>query len=210
MKRLGYVSLGVLFLLGSCSSDAKKSATTTSPDKSASVTTADGSADSPTDDTASGGADTTAGATDTEAAATDGGDGGPTASGISCATVTPEDVAAAFGGISTAGVLNEGGDGCDFSISGTTKTGDAGFATFLSITLGGEYISYDEELKVFPDVVKVDGLGDGAWFYSAASQLHIDLGGGKEVVISGNFPGDEAAIQAEVIEFGKTVVSKLS
>jgi hypothetical protein len=38
--------------------------------------------------------------------------------------------------------------------------------------------------------------------------LHINLSG-QELVISGRFPGDEAAVKAEVVAFGHTVVGKL-
>lgn len=206
MTRLGLASIGLLLVLGACSSDSKKSTTTTSADDSAAVTTADIAGGTPTEATAAGGA------TATTSPATDGSNDGGGATGTTgdlCAAVTADDVAAAFGGTATAGVLNESKDGCDYDISGTTKTGEAGI-TFVSITLGGGYISYDDEKKVFPDVVKVDGVGDAAWYYNAAAQLHIDIGGGKEIVISGSLPGDDdAAIQAEVIEFGKVVAAKV-
>lgn len=207
MNRIGVVSIGVLLVLGACSSDAKKSTTTAPAIDTVAVTTANSATETPTAVTAAGDATATSPAATTGTNSSVG--GATSATGDPCAAVTAEDVATAFGGTATAGVLNESKDGCDYDISGTTKTGEAGI-TFVSITLGGSYISYDDEKKVFPDVIKVDGVGDAAWYFKAASQLHIDIGAGKEIVISGSLPGDDdAAIQAEVIEFGKIVVAKV-
>jgi hypothetical protein len=55
---------------------------------------------------------------------------------------------------------------------------------------------------------EITGLGTEAWYYAQGSQLHIDLGG-QALVISGVFPGDDAAVKAEVVAFGQTVLSKL-
>ena len=67
---------------------------------------------------------------------------------------------------------------------------------------------YEKAKVVFPDLVKVDGVGSEAYYLSFGSQLHVSIGG-QELVISGLFPGDDAAVQAEVIAFGKTLVGKL-
>ena len=204
MNRLGVLSVGVALILGACSSDAKKATPPTANDTVAATGASDPSGTAAAI-TAGGAAETTVPAT----ADVSGAGGGATgASGDPCVAVTAADVEAAFGGTATDGVLNDNKDGCDYDITGTTKTGEAGI-TFVSITVGGGYISYDEEKKGIPDVVKVDGVGNAAWYFAAASQLHIDVGGGKEIVISGNLPGDKAAIQAEVIEFGKVVVAKV-
>lgn len=125
-----------------------------------------------------------------------------------CAIVTTDDVAAAFGGSVAPGVVNPDNDGCDYEITGQTNTGDSGILTQVSIKLAGDYISFDNEKVVFPEIEKIDGLGSEAWYYSFGSQLHINLGG-QELVISGLFPGDDSAVQAEVIAFGHTVVGKL-
>jgi hypothetical protein len=122
--------------------------------------------------------------------------------------VTTDDVSAAFGGTVAPGVLNPDNGGCDYEITGKTKTGDSGILTQVSIELTSDYQSIDRVKVVFPDVEKVDGLGKEAWYYGVGSQLHVDLGG-QELVISGLFPGDKAAVKAEVIAFGHTVVEKL-
>ena len=205
MNRLGVLSVGVALILGACSSDTKKATSSTAADDTVAVTSALDPAGTASVATAGGAAETTVPAT---ADANGAGGGSTGASGDPCVAVTAADVEAAFGGTATDGVLNDNKDGCDYDITGTTKTGVAGI-TFVSITVGGGYISYDEEKKGIPDVVKVDGVGNAAWYFAAASQLHIDVGGGKEIVISGNLPGDKAAIQAEVIEFGKVVVAKV-
>jgi hypothetical protein len=67
-----------------------------------------------------------------------------------CAIVTTDDVEAAFGGAVAPGVLDPGTSGlsalpgCEYAITGQTKTGDSGTLTQASIGLTGEYISYDE------------------------------------------------------------------
>jgi hypothetical protein len=135
--------------------------------------------------------------------------GGAPPSGIDpCSIVTTDDVAAAFGGDVAAGVINPDNGGCDYEITGQTKTGDSGVLTQVSIEFGGDYEGYDHTKVVFPDIEKIDGLGDEAWYYSLASQLHINLGG-KALVISGLFPGDDALVKDEVVAFGHTVVDKL-
>ncbi len=125
-----------------------------------------------------------------------------------CAIVTTDDVAAAFGGTVAAGVLNPDNGGCDYEITGQTNTGPSGILTQVSIELKADYISLDKEKIVFPDIEKIDGVGKEAWYYQAAHQLHIDLGG-RELLISGLFPGDETAVKAEVVAFAKTVIGKL-
>jgi hypothetical protein len=122
--------------------------------------------------------------------------------------VTTDDVAAAFGGSVAAGAINPDNGGCDYEITGQTNTGPSGILTQVSIEFTGDYGSYEKSKVVFPDIVKIDGLGSEAWYYSFGSQLHINLSG-QELVISGRFPGDEAAVKAEVIAFGHTVVGKL-
>ena len=79
-------------------------------------------------------------------------------------------MAAAFGGTVAAGVPNPDNGGCDYEITGTTKTGDSGILTQVSINLNGQYESYDREKVIFPDVEKVDGLGSEAWYYAVGSQ----------------------------------------
>jgi hypothetical protein len=125
-----------------------------------------------------------------------------------CAIVTIDDVAAAFGGTVAAGVLNPDNGGCDYEITGQTNTGPSGILTQVSIELKSDYISIDKEKVVFPEIEKVDGVGSEAWYYALAHQLHINLGG-RELLISGLFPGDESAVKAEVIAFAKTVIGKL-
>jgi Protein of unknown function (DUF3558) len=125
-----------------------------------------------------------------------------------CKIVSTDEIAAAFGGTVAAGVVNADNGGCDFEITGQTNTGDSGILTQVSIELTDSYEPYAKTKVVVPDIIKIDDLGREAWYYSLANQLHIDLGG-RELLISGLFPGDKAAIQAEVIAFGHTVVGKL-
>jgi hypothetical protein len=122
--------------------------------------------------------------------------------------VTTDDVAAAFGGTVAPGVINPDNGGCDYEITGTTKTGDSGILTQVSIEFSGDYGSYDQTKVVFPDIEKIDGLGQEAWYESVGSQLHINIGG-QDLVISGVFPGDATAVKAEVIAFAQTVTAKL-
>ena len=123
--------------------------------------------------------------------------------------MTIDDVAAAFGGSVAAGVINPDNGGCDYEITGQTNTGPSGVLTQVSIEFtGAEFGSYERAKVVFPDVVKVDGVSSEAYYLSFGSQLHVNIGG-QELVISGLFPGDDTAVQAEVIAFGKTVVGKL-
>ncbi len=136
------------------------------------------------------------------------GEAAPSGTVDPCAIVTTDDVAAAFGGTVAAGVLNPDNGGCDYVITGQTKTGDSGILTQASIELKSDYISFDKEKVVFPDIEKIDGVGNEAWYYALAHQLHINLGG-QELLISGLFPGDEAAVKAEVVAFAKTVIGKL-
>ena len=126
-----------------------------------------------------------------------------------CAIVTTDDVAAAFGGSVVAGVTNPDNGGCDYEITGETNTGPSGILTQVSIEFtGADFNPYEKAKVVFPDLVKVDGVGSEAYYLSFGSQLHVNIGG-QELVISGLFPGDDAAVQAEVIAFGKTLVGKL-
>jgi hypothetical protein len=122
--------------------------------------------------------------------------------------VTPDDVKATFGGTVSDGVVNPDNGGCDYVITGTTKTGPSGVLAQVSISVGGDYETYDHTKVVFPDIEKVSDLGTEAWYYSFGSQLHIDLGSGA-LLISGMLPGDKDAIKAEIIEFGHTVTAKM-
>jgi len=117
-------------------------------------------------------------------------------------------VAAAFGGTVAPGVVNPDNGGCDYVITGQTKTGDSGILTQVSIKFSSGYETYDHTKVVFPDIEKIEGLGKEAWYEAVGSQLHINLGG-QELVISGMFPGDKAAVKAEVIAFAHTVTGKL-
>lgn len=185
-----------LCALGACSSSgSSKAVSTTAP-----ATTGGGDS---TTSLADAGASTTTGA----------GAAGTTAAPSSatkdpCGIVTPADVAAVFGGTVATGVVNPDNGGCDYEITGKTNTGDSGILTQVSIGLTGEYQNYDHEKVVFPDIEKVDGLGTEAWYFATGSQLHINLGS-SELLISGVFPGDKAAVKAEVIAFAKTVTGKL-
>jgi hypothetical protein len=132
----------------------------------------------------------------------------PSGSVAPCAIVTTDDVAAAFGGTVAAGVVNTDNGGCDYEITGQTKTGPSGILTQVSIELKDGYQTYATEKVVFPDIEKVDGLGIEAWYFTTASQLHINLGG-RELLISGLFPGDKALVKTEVVAFAHTVTSKL-
>jgi hypothetical protein len=125
-----------------------------------------------------------------------------------CAVVTTGDVAAAFGGTVASGVVNPDNGGCDYVITGQTKTGDSGILTQVSIEFSSGYETYDHTKVIFPDIVKIDGLGQEAWYEAVGSQLHINLGS-QELVVSGAFPGDKAAVKAEVIAFAHTVTGKL-
>jgi hypothetical protein len=125
-----------------------------------------------------------------------------------CSIVTTDDVKAAFGGTVAAGTINADNGGCDYVITGTTKTGPSGVLAQVSIGLGGEYQTYDHSKVVFPDIEKVSGLGTEAWYYSFGNQLHINLGT-SELQISGMLPGDKTAIKDEVVAFGHVVTAKL-
>ncbi len=185
--------------LSACSSSGSSKATSTT---TASTAAGDSTSSSPADtaDTAGTPTSTSADAGTTPVVAP--GNVDP------CSIVTTADVAAVFGGTVAEGVINPDNGGCDYEITGMTNTGDSGVLTQVSISLDGEYETYDNEKVVFPDIEKIDGLGSGAWYYSFGSQLHIDLGN-QELLISGIFPGDDAAVKAEVIAFATTVIGKL-
>jgi hypothetical protein len=198
------VILGLCVALGACSSSDGSSGSAASDTSAVSTSPA---ATSPVADTA--GTETTVASAPDATTAPDGttpaippGDVDP------CAIVTTDDVAAAFGGTVAAGVVNPDNGGCDYEITGTTNTGDSGVLTQVSIEFTGDYQSFEHAKVVFPDIEKVDGLGNEAWYYSFGSQLHVNLGG-QEMVISGLLPGDDAAVKAEVIAFGRTVTGKL-
>jgi hypothetical protein len=126
-----------------------------------------------------------------------------------CSIVTTDDVVAAFGGTVAAGVANSDNGGCDYDISGTTKTGPVGIFAQISIGYGrSDYISATEEKQVFPELVEVPGVGDAAWCLAFGHQLHVSFKG-TELLISGSLPGDATAIQAEIVGFAKVVTSKL-
>lgn len=122
--------------------------------------------------------------------------------------MTTDDVAATFGGTVAPGVVNPDNGGCDYVITGMTNTGDSGILTQVSIQFTSDYQSFDDEKIIFPDIEKIDGLGSEAWYFGMGSQLHINLGG-QELVISGMFPGDDEAVQTEVVAFAGTVTGKL-
>lgn len=183
------VILGLCTALGACSSGAGSKASSTAAPSAAS---------------------TGLPATSSVAAATPGTTAAVATSGAvkPCGIVTIDDVAAAFGGTVAAGVVNPDNGGCDYEITGKTNTGESGILTQVSIEFTGDYESFDHAKVVFPDIEKVDGLGSEAWYYSFGSQLHINLRG-QELVISGKFPGDGAAVKAEIVAFGHTVTAKL-
>jgi hypothetical protein len=116
--------------------------------------------------------------------------------------------AAASGAVDPCAVVTTGNGGCDYVITGQTKTGDSGILTQVSIEFSSGYETYDHTKVIFPDIVKIDGLGQEAWYEAVGSQLHINLGS-QELVVSGAFPGDKAAVKAEVIAFAHTVTGKL-
>ena len=200
------VILGLCAALGACSSSGSKSVSTSAP----STTAAGAAATSPVAASNAGTATPTVAPTATNAAAAPGTTAAAAPSGTvdPCAIVTIDDVAAAFGGTVAAGVVNPDNGGCDYEITGQTNTGPSGVLTQVSIELKSDYISIDKEKVVFPEIEKVDGVGSEAWYYALAHQLHINVGG-RELLISGLFPGDESAVKAEVIAFAKTVIGKL-
>ncbi|MGZ4678550.1 MAG: hypothetical protein ACXWBO_15040 [Ilumatobacteraceae bacterium] len=200
------IILGLCAALGACSSSGSKTVSTSAP----STTATGAAATSPVAVTNTAAATPTVTPTATNAAAAPGTTAAATPSGTidPCAIVTTDDVAAAFGGTVAAGVLNPDNGGCDYEITGQTNTGPSGILTQVSIELKSDYISIDKEKVVFPEIEKVDGVGSEAWYYASAHQLHINLGG-RELLISGLFPGDEAAVKAEVVAFAKTVIAKL-
>lgn len=204
MKRLGCVSIGVLLILGACSSDSKKSSSTTAAGSAASATTtAPTTAGTTAAPTAASTARTTAGSAAETAAATEAGD--------SCAIVSPDDVATAFGGTVAAGVANPDTGGCDFDVSGTTKTGDVEIFAQVTVEYGqADYIDAEEEKKVAPEVVAVPDLGDAAWYLdiSLSHQLHISVNG-TELLVYATLPGDPAAIKAELIDFATAIIANL-
>ena len=202
--------VGLCAVLGACSSSSdSKTVSTAAPSAASTPTSAGVSATTlapVVDSVASAPTATNAAAapTTTAAAAV-----APSGKVDPCGIVTTADVAAAFGGSVAAGVINPDNGGCDYEITGQTNTGPSGVLTQVSIEFtGADFGSYEKMKVVFPDVVKVDGVGSEAYYLSFGSQLHINVGG-QELVISGLFPGDDTAVQAEVVAFGKTVVGKL-
>jgi hypothetical protein len=196
--------IGLCAALGACSSsDGSKTISTSAP--SAASTQAPASSPVAVADTTA----TTPTATDAAATPATTTAVVPSGNVDPCSIVTTDDVAAAFGGSVAAGVINPDNGGCDYEITGQTNTGPSGVLTQVSIEFtGADFGSYEKTKVVFPDVVKVDGVGSEAYYLSFGSQLHVNVGG-QELVISGLFPGDDTAVQAEVIAFGKTVVGKL-
>jgi hypothetical protein len=206
LARTGTVALLALTasVAAGCSSDAAKSTATVAASPAGatipSATTPVGTAPVGTNPVVTTAADSTpVAATDAVA---------PSGAVDPCKIVTTDDVAAAFGGTVAAGVINPDNEGCDYEITGQTNTGDSGILTQVSIEFGGDFSPYERTKVVFPDAVKIDGLGHDATYLEFGNQLHIDVGG-QDVVISGLFPGDKAAVQAEVVAFGKVVLSKM-
>jgi len=199
--------ISVLVVLGACSSDSKKSTTTTAG-LPAATTVATAAGDSTATTEAGAAASTVASqpAESTPASEVDG-----SASGDACAIAGPDDVAAAFGGTVAPGAANPDDGGCDFDITGTTKTGDVDVFAQVSIQYGQtDYIGVAEEKAVVPEVTEVPGVGDEAWYLeiSLTHQLHISVNG-TELLIYAVLPGDAATIKAELIDFATMVVANL-
>ncbi len=192
MSRLRVAGVGLLLVgvLGACSSDSKSSSTT-----------------SGTPAVAESGGASAAATTQPASPNTDAGSNGTPKD--ACSIVTTDDVAAAFGGTVAPGVANPDNGGCDYEISGTTNTGAVGVFAQISIAYGqSDYTAAAEEKVVFPDVVEVKGVGEAAWYMAFGHQLHASLNG-TELQISGILPGDDAAIQAEIVAFAAVVADKL-
>jgi len=209
MKRLGCVSIGVLLILGACSSDSKKSTSTTAASSAPAATTTGATTAATTGATTAGStAETTAPSQPAETKPVSDAGGPP---GDSCAIVSPDDVTTAFGGTVAAGVANPDTGGCDFDISGTTKTGDVDVFAQVTVEYGqADYIDAAEEKKVAPDVVEVPDVGDAAWYLdiSLSHQLHISVNG-TELLVYATLPGDPAAIKAELIDFATGIIANL-
>ncbi len=192
MSRLRVACVGLLLVgvLGACSSDSNSASTAASapfvPGTGVAPSAATTLPDSPSTDA-----------------------GSNVAPKDACSIVTTDDIAAAFGGTVVAGVINPDNGGCDYEISGTTNTGAARAFAQISLDYGqSDYTPAAEEKVVFPDVVEVPGVGDAAWYLAFGHQLHVSLKG-TELQISAILPGDDAAIQAEIVGFAGVVVSKL-
>jgi hypothetical protein len=132
----------------------------------------------------------------------------PRTTSLACSIVTTADVAAAFGGTVADGVVNGDDGSCNYEITGRTKTGDSGSLATASLSLGADYTSYAEAQAVFADIEQIDGVSQQAWYYPAAHELHVDVGG-SELLVAATIPGDEAAIKAEIIAFARAVIGKL-
>ena len=147
---------------------------------------------------------------DSEAAETEPtADGATQTGGDSCAIVSADDVAAAFGGTVAPGVADPDNGGCDFDISGTTKTGDVDIFAQISVQYGQtDYIDAAEENNVAPELVEVTGVGDAAWYLDLGHQLHVSVNG-TELLVYGSLPGDDAAIQSELVEFATAIIANL-
>lgn len=126
-----------------------------------------------------------------------------------CALATARDVASAFGGITAAGAA-DGVGGCAFSLSGHTSVGElAGAAVEVHVLVGpDDGTSVDERLAEDPELERIDGLGDGAWYSGLDRALHIDVGGADVTVVG--VPGDPAAGRAAVLSLGQAIVSRLT
>jgi len=80
----------------------------------------------------------------------------------------------------------------------------------VSITFDNGYISYEEEHKAFgDDVQEVKGLGAEAW--RGLGAIHIDFGGGDQLIVTAMFGGayDPTVITAEQYALAKLVLSRL-
>jgi hypothetical protein len=124
-----------------------------------------------------------------------------------CSVVTAADIEAAFGGSSTAGVVNSGA--CEFQITGQMTAGKPDSPFLVRIGFVTMFSSFDTIKAAMGDAVtQVTSLGTPAWI--ALGIIHAQVAGGSlEVAALGIGTFDHTMLDTEQLAITKTVLGHL-
>jgi hypothetical protein len=128
-----------------------------------------------------------------------------------CSIVSPEEIAAAFGGAVSKGAPEPPGNICHFKINGQTKYGNA---KDIELNVANAPWVIDRTNHMYDHVPKVDvpELGPDA-FLIGTGALHFKAGNGSEIMINvdnnlfGGYTKQTLAAKNDFVALGKAAVS---
>ena len=128
-------------------------------------------------------------------------------SAVACSIVARADVEAAFGGTSSDGVAGKTPAYCDFTLTGTLKSGKAVGPLGATVTVWWDKYALDPNSKVLnASATTVPELGT-AFYEPLGNALMVAYHGGT-LNYQAHGPDDDETIRAEIIALAKATMSR--